>query len=101
MQVSRDPTILPVGAARLQLTNATDFRFPGIVHSTILARKLFPREPLVSRAAKRIRLFLIVKLVPVEQMSTALVVHRAVGGHVRQDALRFTGFGLLAIGIPR
>src|SRR5438477_12397127 len=73
VQVSRDPTLLPVGAACLQGACPADFRWCRIVHGTVLARELLPPERLLGRAKKGIGLLVVVELGAIEQCAVSLI----------------------------
>src|SRR5436309_7996568 len=64
-----------------------------------MSLELLARECLLGWAAEGIGLLVVDELGAVKQGAVPLVVDGSVGGHVRHDALGFTGLGLFAVGV--
>src|SRR5271167_5247979 len=85
------------GTSRLERASSADFRLCRVEHRTIFPRELFAGQGLTRRAQKCVAFRLISKFRAVDQRAISVIVHAAVGRHMRQDALSLAGFGLLAI----
>src|SRR5208283_5495372 len=101
VQVAAEDALGGGGAARLERAVAAVEGRGLVVDAALLAVKLLALQLLSRRAEEAVALQLVGEAAAVEEVSIALIVDGAVGGHMRHQPGGLAAAGLLAVGVAR